>query len=122
MGYGRNRLLFNSSVNRGAMSSAVASLGNVSRHHADECAAADERDELATLRSTNARLTRELAELKVREAQAQRLADRDGLTGLYNRRRMLELLESAITEAARQRQRVGLLFIDLNGFKAINDE
>jgi diguanylate cyclase (GGDEF)-like protein len=116
MAYGRNRLLFNSSVNSGAMSSAVASLGNASRHHADE------RDELATLRSTNARLTRELAELKVREAQAQRLADRDGLTGLYNRRRMLELLESAITEAAQQRQRVGLLFIDLNGFKAINDE
>jgi diguanylate cyclase (GGDEF)-like protein len=50
-----------------------------------------------------------------------RLADRDGLTGLYNRRRMLELLNAAIAEAAHQNQHVGLLFIDLNGFKAVND-
>jgi diguanylate cyclase (GGDEF)-like protein len=82
----------------------------------------DERRELEILRATNAHLVRELAALKEREAQALRLADRDGLTGLYNRRRMLDLLESAIDEAARQSQCVGLLFIDLNGFKGINDE
>jgi diguanylate cyclase (GGDEF)-like protein len=44
------------------------------------------------------------------------------LTGLYNRRRMLELLDSAITEATQLWQCVGLLFIDLNGFKGVNDE
>lgn len=112
MAYGRNKILFNSS----AMSSGVAPLREVVRTYADES------DELAALRSANAQLKRELAELKVREAQAQRLADRDGLTGLYNRRRMFELLESAIAEAAQQCQCVGLLFIDLNGFKTINDE
>ena len=112
MAYGRNKMLFNSSE----MSPGVSPLRDVIGAYADE------RDELATLRSTNAQLRRELAELKVREAQAQRLADRDGLTGLYNRRRMFELLESAMAEAAQQRQCVGLLFIDLNGFKAINDE
>jgi len=80
-----------------------------------------EGGELEALRSTNAQLLRELAALKEREAQAQRLADRDGLTGLYNRRRMLELLESAISEAAQQWQRVGLLFMDMIGFKAVND-
>jgi diguanylate cyclase (GGDEF)-like protein len=117
MAYGRNKVLFNSS----AMTSGVAPLHSAVRTYADEH---DElaHDELARLRSINAELTRELAELKVREAQAQRLADRDGLTGLYNRRRMFELLQSAIAEAAQQWQRVGLLFIDLNGFKAINDE
>jgi diguanylate cyclase (GGDEF)-like protein len=78
--------------------------------------------EVDTLRALNAHLLRELAALKEREAETQRLADRDGLTGLYNRRRMLELLESAINEAVLQGQYVGLLFIDLNGFKAINDE
>ena len=78
--------------------------------------------ELEVLRSTNARLLRELAVLQQREAQAQRLADRDGLTGLYNRRRMLELLDTVITEATQLWQSVGLLFIDLNGFKAVNDE
>jgi diguanylate cyclase (GGDEF)-like protein len=82
----------------------------------------DERRELEALRCTNAHLVRELAELRAREAEAQRLADRDGLTGLYNRRRMLELLKSAIAEAQQEWQCVGLLFIDLNGFKGINDE
>jgi diguanylate cyclase (GGDEF)-like protein len=83
---------------------------------------ADPGLELQNLRSTNARLRRELAALKEREAQMLELADRDGLTGLFNRRRMMELLDAAIAEAARQWQCVGLLFIDLNGFKGINDE
>jgi PleD family two-component response regulator len=112
MTYGRNKVLFNSS----AMTLGVAPLRNGVRPRLDDS------EELAALRSINAQLTRELAQLKVREAQAQRLADRDGLTGLYNRRRMSELLDSAIADAARQWQCVSLLFIDLNGFKAINDE
>jgi diguanylate cyclase (GGDEF)-like protein len=80
------------------------------------------REELETLRTANEHLTREVAVLREREAQALQLADRDSLTGLYNRRRMLELLESALAEAAQQGQCVGLLFIDLNAFKAINDQ
>jgi diguanylate cyclase (GGDEF)-like protein len=112
MAYGRSKMLLNGEV----MRSAVPPLRSLERSPTDV------RRELETLRTTNARLMRELAALKEREAQAQRLADRDGLTGLYNRRRMLELLESAIAEAALQWQYVGLLFIDLNGFKGINDE
>jgi diguanylate cyclase (GGDEF)-like protein len=110
MAYGRSKMLLNGEV----MRSAVPPLRSVER--------TDARRELETLRATNARLTRELTALKEREAQAQRLADRDALTGLYNRRRMLEVLEAAIAEAALQSQYVGLLFIDLNGFKGINDE
>jgi diguanylate cyclase (GGDEF)-like protein len=83
---------------------------------------AEQSLELETLRVDNERLLRELAQLKEREAQALKLADRDGLTGLFNRRRMLELMEAAIVEANRRRHCVGLLFIDLNGFKGINDE
>jgi diguanylate cyclase (GGDEF)-like protein len=77
--------------------------------------------ELATLRSINARLLREIAALREREAHALRLADRDGLTGLYNRRRMSELITAAIAAAARGGYRLGMLFIDLDGFKRIND-
>jgi diguanylate cyclase (GGDEF)-like protein len=77
--------------------------------------------EIESLRAVNAHLLRELAAMKEREAEAQKLAERDGLTGLYNRRRMLELLEAAISDAVLQDLHVGLLFIDLNGFKAIND-
>ena len=112
MAYGRSKMLLNGEV----MRSAVPPLRRVARDPTDT------HRELETLRATNAQLVRELAALKEREAQAQRLADRDALTGLYNRRRMLELLEAAISEAVLQRQYVGLLFIDLNGFKGINDE
>jgi len=112
MAYGRSKMLLNGEV----MRSAVPPLRRVARDPTDT------HRELETLRAANAQLVRELAALKEREAQAQRLADRDALTGLYNRRRMLELLEAAISEAVLQRQYVGLLFIDLNGFKGINDE
>lgn len=78
--------------------------------------------EVAFLRSVNAHLLRTLATLKAREAEIQQLANRDGLTGLYNRRCMLELLESAVNDAGQQGRHLGLLFIDLNGFKAVNDE
>jgi diguanylate cyclase (GGDEF)-like protein len=80
------------------------------------------RREIDTLRSINAHLIRQIEVLKEREAQALRLADRDGLTGLYNRRRMQELLETAVSAASQQKQRVALLFIDLDGFKGINDD
>jgi diguanylate cyclase (GGDEF)-like protein len=82
---------------------------------------ADPGLEIEKLRLDNELLRRELAQLKEREAQALTLADRDGLTGLFNRRRMLELMDAAIAEAGRRRHSVGLLFIDLNGFKGIND-
>jgi diguanylate cyclase len=78
--------------------------------------------EIENLRAANAQLLRELAAMKAREIETQKLADRDGLTGLYNRRRMLQLLEAAISDAVLQDLHVGLLFIDLNGFKAINDK
>jgi len=112
MAYGRSKMLLDGEV----LVPAAPPLRSMMRSPADV------RRELDTLRATNARLVRELEALRAREAQAQRLADRDDLTGLYNRRRMLELLESAIAEAAPQGQSVGLLFIDLNGFKGINDE
>ena len=111
MAYGRSKMLLNGEVLPGA-----PPLRGVLVKPTDE------PREIETLRATNALLMRELAAIKEREAHAQRLAHRDDLTGLYNRRRMRELLDSAIAEAARHRQCIGLLFIDLNGFKSINDE
>jgi diguanylate cyclase (GGDEF)-like protein len=77
--------------------------------------------QLATLRTINARLLREIDSLKEREQHALRLADRDGLTGLYNRRRMSELITAAIDQAEGGGFQLGILFIDLDGFKRIND-
>ncbi len=45
----------------------------------------------------------------------------DPLTGLYNRRHMEDRLLEEIARAARHRQPVALLLIDLDGLKEIND-
>ncbi len=92
-----------------------------SKHVRDARPAAYHSAELSTLRAINARLLREIEALKEREAHALRLADRDGLTGLYNRRRMSELLEESIAKASRLGLKLGILFIDLDGFKRVND-
>ncbi len=49
------------------------------------------------------------------------LAERDALTGLYNRHRFNEELGRMIADAQRHESRVALLFFDLDDFKYIND-
>jgi two-component system, cell cycle response regulator len=50
------------------------------------------------------------------------LAHTDMLTKLANRRLILEYLENLVQSNARHKGFSGVLFIDLDGFKAINDE
>jgi diguanylate cyclase (GGDEF)-like protein/PAS domain S-box-containing protein len=49
------------------------------------------------------------------------LAHHDDLTGLPNRRYMRERLAELIDDASHSNQRVGLMFVDLDHFKVIND-
>jgi diguanylate cyclase (GGDEF)-like protein/PAS domain S-box-containing protein len=56
------------------------------------------------------------------EAQLIQLAERDPLTNLYNRRRFHEEIERIIADASRRKAQAGLLAVDLDGFKPINDE
>ena len=49
-------------------------------------------------------------------------AVRDPLTGLANRALLEERLRGALARDARSGGRTGLLFLDLDGFKAVNDE
>ncbi len=49
------------------------------------------------------------------------LAERDPLTNLYNRRRFHEELDRMLADAVRRDSAVGLLGLDLDGFKPIND-
>ncbi|MDB5904087.1 MAG: hypothetical protein JWM26_2965 [Betaproteobacteria bacterium] len=49
------------------------------------------------------------------------LAERDALTGLYNRHRFNEELARMIADAQRHSSRLALLFFDLDDFKYIND-
>ncbi len=48
-------------------------------------------------------------------------AAHDPLTGLVNRRRFLELVERALTAPGADRSRTAVLFVDLDGFKQVND-
>ena len=69
-------------------------------------------------------LTVQMVDVTTRRAAEARLADlalRDGLTGLANRVLLDDRLALALTEAARTQLAVGVMFLDLDKFKMIND-
>jgi diguanylate cyclase (GGDEF)-like protein/PAS domain S-box-containing protein len=59
--------------------------------------------------------------LKRQQEHLERLAHYDTLTGLPNRVLALERLEQLMADAARQDQQVAVCYLDLDGFKEIND-
>jgi diguanylate cyclase len=73
------------------------------------------------LAATNARLVSELVRLSREAAEARHAAYHDPLTGLANRALLADRLEQAMARAARQEKRVGLMFVDLDRFKGVND-
>jgi diguanylate cyclase (GGDEF)-like protein len=67
------------------------------------------------------RVAERTAELEAQSRQLERLAQHDSLTGLINYRQLTRLLERALARAGRRDTVVVLMFIDLDGFKAVND-
>ncbi len=63
----------------------------------------------------------DITDRKVTEQDLRRRASRDDLTGLYNRVFFREWLHGALQTAARNGNRLGVLYIDLNDFKSVND-
>ena len=63
----------------------------------------------------------EKAELERSATYSSHLANHDSLTGLPNRRLLFELLQKSFDIAARNGTKVGIVFIDLDDFKPIND-
>lgn len=55
------------------------------------------------------------------EEQMKQLAVNDALTGLPNRQSLLARLEHALARAKRTGERIGVLFVDLDDFKPVND-
>ena len=66
-------------------------------------------------------ITREINELKRAEMTLEHLATHDTLTGLPNRYLMFDRLNQLLVRAARYGLSFAILFIDLDGFKRIND-
>lgn len=58
---------------------------------------------------------------RTREADLYHLATHDALTGLVNRSHFLECTEQALRRNERHHTRVGVVFVDLDGFKRVND-
>jgi diguanylate cyclase (GGDEF)-like protein/PAS domain S-box-containing protein len=63
----------------------------------------------------------DITERKVAEERVQFLAYYDALTGLPNRTLLQDRLSKALASARRRKDKVALLFVDLDGFKDIND-
>jgi len=77
-----------------------------------------------TLRTANlrSRLIREqMAELERSRAALREEATHDSLTGLANRRLFYDRLHQAVRHAHRYGGKVGILYVDLDRFKEIND-
>ncbi len=75
----------------------------------------------ASLARANARLRRKVAQLERIAADSQHRACHDSLTGLPNRELLLERLNQALLLGMRKNTTVGVLMVDLDGFKGIND-
>jgi diguanylate cyclase (GGDEF)-like protein len=64
---------------------------------------------------------REIEEIQHAKKHLDLMAHYDGLTGLPNRELFSERLQQAIIQARRNHSQVGLLFLDVDNFKLIND-
>ena len=66
-------------------------------------------------------LFHDITEVKLHEQQLERIAHFDALTQLPNRLLLTDRLELAIRQAERRKLKIAVLYIDLDGFKAVND-
>ncbi|MDP4147536.1 MAG: diguanylate cyclase, partial [Bacillota bacterium] len=67
-------------------------------------------------------LREEINERKKAEKLLSEMANQDPLTNLPNRRRFEDILEQSIMTTKQNKNKICVLFVDLDGFKAINDK
>lgn len=66
-------------------------------------------------------INRDITRRRLLEMTIRQMAYQDSLTGLPNRSLLSDRMEQALTFAKRSGQRVTLLYLDLDGFKLVND-
>ncbi len=74
------------------------------------------------LYSLSGHITRSIERLRQQTEAMAQLAHTDSLTGLANRRHLIEQLDREFSRAKRYRRPLALLYLDLDGFKTINDQ
>jgi diguanylate cyclase (GGDEF)-like protein len=85
------------------------------------------RNQLALKRQRDAlerlsgELSIEVSQLIDAEKEITHLATHDALTGLPNRMLFLDRLDAAVAQTHRSKETLAVLFVDLDGFKAVND-
>jgi diguanylate cyclase (GGDEF)-like protein/PAS domain S-box-containing protein len=67
------------------------------------------------------RVIEDITERKHLQQELQHLAHQDSLTRLHNRKMFYDRLEHALGQARRRSWTTGVMFIDLDGFKVVND-
>ncbi|HZV61498.1 MAG TPA: EAL domain-containing protein [Methylophilaceae bacterium] len=77
--------------------------------------------QMRELKRNNKALEAEISVRRKAEQRAHELAIKDPLTGLYNRRSLIERLEESIKHAKRSKEQIALMFLDMDRFKSIND-
>ena len=75
----------------------------------------------AMLHTLSRRILKSINQLHSQTDQLTELALTDPLTSLANRRHLIDQLESEFTRARRYRRPLSLIYIDMDGFKSIND-
>lgn len=91
--------------------------GQIRRHDLNITAVFDAQQQIVSFVG----LLQDVTERYGQQQKMRRLATHDQLTGLANRRLLEEELECSLALARREGHGVGLLFVDLDGFKAVND-
>ena len=78
------------------------------------------RDEAGQISHYVAVLT-DVTELKMQQDQLEHVAYHDALTNLPNRTLLADRLQQAMARAGRRNERVAVVYVDLDGFKTVND-
>ncbi|MDB2448848.1 diguanylate cyclase [bacterium] len=69
----------------------------------------------------NQALTHEKSQIEAAQARIEHMAHHDTLTGLPNRRLLTEFVDSKVRDCAARRRTFYLVYVDLDGFKPVND-
>jgi diguanylate cyclase (GGDEF)-like protein/PAS domain S-box-containing protein len=77
-------------------------------------------DEAGLIRAYEGSL-QDITEQKEYERKLSHMARHDPLTGVFNRHALAEILDAEISRARRYRHPIGVLMIDVNRFKEVND-